>query len=132
MKRIDTDFTKAFESRICDLLPSKTKLIREAVHNSIDDTNAWLNSLPASTSLLNIRQYFIQRFSKIVPIGEALQDGKILSILLDDVGLRKVGNTIELKGEKWEVIWRRFGWDYGIEFGLRNGSGKVISHVFFD
>ena len=132
METMDTEFTKRFESRMCDLLPSKSKLIRKTVQKSINDTNHWLNALPASTSLLNVRQYFIQKFSQILPTGDALHDGQILSILLDDTGLRKVGDTIYLNGEKWKVLWRRFGLGFGVEFGLSNDSGKSISHVFYD
>lgn len=132
MKNMDTEFIKAFESRICDLLPSQRKLIHEAIHKCVEDTNAWLNRLPAPTSLLNIRTYFVERFSETVPTGEALQDGQVLSALLDDVGLRNVGDFVDIRGEQWEVIWRRFGWDFGIEFGLRNASVEIVSHVFFD
>ena len=132
IENINTEFSKQFESRMCDLLPSKSKEVHDAVHNSIDDTVRWYNALPASISLLNVRQYFIQRFSKLFPVGEVLNDDHILSILLDDTGLKKIGETIELNGNKWKVIWRRFGYGFGIEFGLSNDSGKTKTHVFFD
>ena len=132
MKSMDITFIKAFEARICALVPSKKELMHEAILKCVEDANAWLRTLPAPTSQLNIRMYFIEKLSEKVPTHDALQDEQILSLLLDDMGLRKVGDSVELKGEKWEVIWRRFGLNYGIEFGLRNGAGKIISDVFFD
>jgi hypothetical protein len=132
MKSMDSKFTKQFESRMVALLPSKARLISEAVHKAVEDTNHWLNALPATVSQLNIRQYFLQKFSQIFPTGDALQDTEILSILLDDVGLRKLGDSIELNGEKWKVKWRRFGLGFGIEFGLSNDSGKTMNHIFYE
>ena len=132
MKNIDIKFIKSFESIISELLPSKKVLIHDAIHKCAQSTNTWLKGLPAPTSELNIRIYFVQKFSKLVPTHEVLQNEKLLSILLDDVGLRKVGEVIELKGEKWEVIWRKIGRNFGVEFGLRNSSGKIVSHEFID
>ena len=132
MKNIDNEFIKAIESTLCDLLPSEKESIPDVIQKCVESTNLWLKGLPAPTSELNVRIYLIQELSGQMPIYEVLQNEKLLSVLLDNVGLKKVGDSIELNGEKWKVIWRRIGNNFGIEFGLRSGSGKVISHEFID
>jgi hypothetical protein len=132
MKNVDIKFIESFESIISELLPSKEVLIHEAIHKCAETTNTWLNKLPAPASELNIRIYFIQRLAELVPTHEVLQNEKLLSVLLDDVGFRKVGDFIELKGERWEVIWRKISKNFGVEFGLRSSSGKVVSREFID
>jgi len=132
MKSMDNKFIIEIESTLCDLLPSEKELIPSVVRKCVESTNTWLKELPAPTSQLNVRIFFIQELSEQMTIHEILQNEKLLSVLLDDVGLQKVGDSIELNGEKWKVIWRKMGKNFGIEFGLSNASGKVISHEFND
>jgi hypothetical protein len=125
-------FIKVLKSALDDLLPAETHCINEAVQKSIEDTNAWVANLPLPTSELNIRLHFLQQLAKMMALADILQDENLLSVLLDDTALRKPGDAIYIQGEKWKVIWRRIGFDFGIEFGLVSESGSFRKELFVD
>jgi hypothetical protein len=132
MKTMSTEFIEAFKAALQSLLPLGEPSLSEIIRMCVDDTTEWVEKLPTSTSELNIRSYFIQLLSKKIALGETLQNDQVLSVLLDDIGLPKVGDAVEIQGKPWRVIWRRLGNDFGIEFGLANESGEFKSHMFFD
>jgi hypothetical protein len=62
--------------------------------------------------------------------------GLVTQYLLNS-GVREVGEQFERGGpngikERWTVIWRKIGPMYGVEMGLRNENGKILSGEFFD
>jgi hypothetical protein len=131
-EKLETKFLNKLEPVLIELFPLKQNAIHEAISKSSKDIETWLSGLPAPTSELNIRLYFIQILTDRFPVREVLDDEKVLSVLLDDIGVRKIGDSIDRNGKKWKVIWRKIGINFGIEMGLKASDGEILSEEFYD
>jgi hypothetical protein len=97
----------------------------------------WNGSLPAQTSTINHRLYFLELLEQAAENTNLKDNEELVASILDDSGIRQVGDLfdrVDQYGEKktWKVIWRKIGTRYGIEMGLKSEDGELRSGEFFD
>ena len=108
----------------------------EGLEKAKQKYRTWSESLPAETSSLNHRLYFLELLEG--QTGKNLKEKKeIISALLEDTGVRKVGDQfdrVEANGikKRWEVVWQKIGDRYGVEMGIKSQDGELLSGEFFD
>jgi hypothetical protein len=97
----------------------------------------WSDSFGARTSTINHRLYFLELLEQATQNTNLKQNEELVSAILENSGIREVGDQFERigkNGEKkvWKVIWRKIGPRYGIEMGLKSEDGELLSGEFFD
>ena len=100
----------------------------EQLEAAINQYQKWSDSLPAPTSTINHRLYFLELLEQAAQNNELKENEALATALLEGSGIRGVGDHFERvgrNGEKkvWKVIWRKIGSRYGIDMGLRSEDG---------
>ncbi len=80
------------------------------------------------TSLLNIKLYFLKRICNALAQYQLYKDKQVCDIVLNDVGLKAVGerNPVGL------IVGREISDEFGVLFTIEKDDGQRIAHEFFD
>ena len=92
----------------------------------------WQSKLPAQTSLLNHRLYFLELVVEESGDSKIKENEQILDTLLDGTGIRSVGDPVEWKGKRYNLAWRKIGSGYGIEMCFKAEDGTFFHREFYD
>lgn len=128
--------TDAFDTTIADLKSVTQQVLGnrpdfEAIwQQTVDEFKTWAAGLPAAISPLTQNQEFVRRLC--VNFGdESIRDNEnVQNVVLN--GAVDVGQTLELRGGKYEVIGRTLSSRGGVLYRLRDEHGDVMKHEFFD
>jgi len=134
---IDDAFIQSLKAKVVNCKRAFSESIDEAFARALNNYHDWLHDLPASTSTRNHRLYFLHLVADELDDTSIRKDDGIVDVVLTGCGIREVGEQFDRIGpngikEKWTVIWRQIGPMWGVEMGLRNDEGKILSGEFFD
>jgi len=134
---IDDTFIQSLKAKVVNCNHASRESIEEAFDRALNKYQDWLQGFSASTSMINHRLHFLHLVVDELDDISIRKDDGIINVVLAGSGVREIGEQFERVGpnginEKWTVIWRQIGPMWGVEMGLRNGEGKILTGEFFD
>jgi len=99
-------------------------------NHTIQEFKDWLLMLPASISPLTRNLELLRRLCIAFDNEGIRDDENIKSIILE--GVIAEGDSLNLGGIKYEVVSRNISNRGGVLFKLRDESGKIMHHEFFE
>lgn len=106
--------------------PNFESLWREASSRFVK----WFEGLPAPVSRLTQGLYLIQLLCEYFDPATLKSDQNLIRIVLE--GTVEVGNHVEIRSNRYEVVRREIGSNFGVTYTLKNEKGEIIRHEFFD
>jgi len=97
---------------------------------TINEFETWMAGLPAAISPLTRNQELLRRLCANFGDESIRDNDGVQNAVLN--GAVDVGKTLELGGSKYEVIGRTLSPRGGVLYRLRDESGDVVEHEFFD
>lgn len=104
----------------------------DAVDRAILRYQKWPSSLPAKTSILNHRLYFLQLVEEESGDKSIKDNEQITEALLDGMGIRAIGDPLDWKGKQYNLAWRKIGSTYGVEMCFQAEDGTLLHNEFHD
>ena len=104
----------------------------DAVDRAILCYQKWHASLPAQTSILNHRLYFLQLVEEESGDKRIKENQQISEALFNGTGIRAIGDPLDWKGKQYNLAWRKIGSMYGVEMCFKADDGTILHHEFHD
>lgn len=90
----------------------------------------WWHGLPAPVSQLTERLYLMQVLCEYFDPAIVKSDQNLIRIALE--GSLEVNGQVEFGGNRYEVVRREIGNNFGAAYTLKNKKGEITCHEFFD
>jgi hypothetical protein len=90
----------------------------------------WHRGLPAPVSGLTEALYLIELLCEYFDPVTIKSDQNLIRVVLE--GTVEANNCVEIGAERYEVLRREIGSNFGVAYTLRDEKGKIIRHEFFD
>ncbi len=97
---------------------------------SVDEFKTWASGLPAAISPLTQKQEFLRRLCVNFSDQSISENENVQNVVLN--GAVDVGQILEVRGGKYEVIGRTLSSRGGVLYRLRDEQADVIEHEYFD
>ena len=112
--------------------PENACMIKNVIKKAISNSNLWLDQFGDITSRLNTHMHVLEKISNQYNVNKYFETPEFVKIVIDDAGVSKIGEHINFKGKKWEIINRIIGNSFSVIFCIKSEDGEIFSHEFYD